>query len=143
MAMQIDKEFRIVVQWQPVWLHDNDPAFFFALQILKFKIGLLHHLARKYCKVKVEKQYNYEESLNFTPEDVSKLSIGSYILYAWKIGSDEDGHFIALVDGQLKCDKVLKKGKCNIKPLTISNVRSMFYGNSISPILVWKVVTTA
>jgi hypothetical protein len=50
-----------------------------------------------------------------------------------------DGHYIALVDGELKCDKVLKNQKCNVKPLTAKNVSSMFYRKSTSPIFVWNV----
>ena len=103
-------------------------------------IGFLHHLARKYAKVQIAKVFS-RPGEHFDPEDVAKLPlIGNYILYAWKLGSFEDGHYIALVNGELKCDKVLKNQKCNVKPLTANNVSSMFYRASSSAIFVWEVV---
>jgi hypothetical protein len=102
-------------------------------------IGFLHHLARKYAKVKIKSIFS-RPGEHFDSEDVAKLpTTGKYILYAWKHDSSDDGHYIALVDGELKCDKVLKNQKCNVKPLTAKNVSSMFYRKSTSPIFVWNV----
>ena len=72
--------------------------------------------------------------------DAAKLLVGSYVLYAWDLASNAPGHYIALVDGMLKCDKFLKSGTCNVKPLTEMNVHRMFYYSKTSAIMVWEVI---
>jgi hypothetical protein len=94
----------------------------------------------KICQVQVRSIHSRPGEYS-TGADVAALSTGSYILYAWKTGSESPGHFMALVDGELRCDSYSKNRLCSVKPLSENNVMKMFYGcKSTSAIMVWKIV---
>jgi hypothetical protein len=76
---------------------------------------------------------------HFSPGDVTSLKLGSYLLYAWALDSNEPGHFMGLVDGMILCDKHMKSNECNVKPLSEKNISYMFYGRKTSAIFVWKI----
>jgi hypothetical protein len=72
------------------------------------------------------------------------MCIGTYLLYAWNQSPynviTPTGHYCALVNGVLKCDRLLKRTKKNIKILDSKNISSIFYGAKYtSDIKVFKI----
>jgi len=96
--------------------------------------GLINYLIQQHCHcnpVLLKDNHRFE--------DIARLTTGRYLLYAWKIGSNDPGHYVALVDGIIICNKYMKTQKPVRRQLSVDSLKHIFYGIQTSSIFAYDI----